>query len=219
MAPLSASGAPSPVPGSAGVGVGRIPACLLEGRSASRFGSSRLPPSARSRAPAHVTGAPVIPPLPLRLLPACAALNVSSVRDRSRRRRPGLRTGRTPDSAVTRLPDRRVLLPPLGALGGPAVRGVRLLSGRSGCGPGSASLRFPRVPAARWLPPLPRRPRPSSSPGFPGVFPSRSERRLRNRRASPAGKGRIERGRARGAFPGSGPRLWPARSSGCSGPR
>ncbi|XDB57181.1 hypothetical protein AB1E18_010634 [Capra hircus] len=84
-----------------------------EGRSASRFGPSRLPPSARSRAPAHVTGAPVIPPLPLRLPPACAALNVSSVRDHSRRRRPGLRTGRTPDSAVTRLPDRRVLLPPL----------------------------------------------------------------------------------------------------------
>lgn len=60
---------------------------------------------------------------------------------------------------------------------------------------------------------------PSSSPGFPGVFPSLSQRRLRNRRASPAGKGRIERGRARGAFPGSGPRLWPAWGSGCSGPR
>lgn len=152
--------------GPPGVRVGRIPACLVgEGLSGNRFGPSRLPPSARSRAPAHVIGAPVIPPLPLRVPPAYSALNVSSVRDRPRRRRrrrrrPVLRTGRTPDSAVTRRPDRRVLLLLLGASGGPAVRGVRLLSGRSGCGPGPASLRFLRVPGARWLPPLPRRLRP-----------------------------------------------------------
>ena len=174
-----------------GVRVGRVPACLVsEGRSGSRFGPSRLPPSARSRAPSHVTGTPVIPPLPLRVPPAYSVLNVSSVRDRPRRRRrcrPVLRTGRTPNSAVTRRPDRCVLLPLLGASGGPAVRGVRLLSGRSGCGPGPESLRFLRVPGARWLPPLPRRPRPSSGPGFPGVFPSRPQRRLRNGRDSPGG--------------------------------
>ncbi|XP_015329916.1 V-type proton ATPase subunit H isoform X1 [Bos taurus] len=110
-----------------GVRVGRVPACLVsEGRSGSRFGPSWLPPSARSRAPAHVTGTPVIPPLPLRVPPAYSVLNVSSVRDRPRRRRrrPLLRTGRTPDSAVTRRPDRCVLLPLLGASGGPAVRGI-----------------------------------------------------------------------------------------------
>ena len=60
---------------------------------------------------------------------------------------------RAPDREGPRLgcvsrPDRCVLPPPLGASGGPVVRGVRLLSGRSGCGPGPASLRFPRVPGA-----------------------------------------------------------------------
>lgn len=227
-----------------GVGVGRVPACLTlgetlvgEGRSVSRFGLSRLPPSGRSRAPVHVT--------PRCCHSAAAAPASSSLCRPQRLHRAGSppppSPPRPPDREGPRLacdsrPDRRVLPAPLGASGGPVVRGVRLLSGRSGCGPGPASLRFPCVPGALGLSsaraPLGPSPAPGSQvsflPGLSGVWgtaepPPQGRARESvdpgNRRASPAGKGKGERGPARGAFPGSGPRPWPARGSGCPGPR